>query len=462
MKQALAVAKLTFREGIRMRIVLVFLIVLGFVMLRLPFALKGDETLAGRLQTFLSYSLTALSFFMSLATVFLSSATLSQEFRTRTLHLVVTKPVTRFQILVGKWLGVNALALLICTLSGLAIYGFACFIKDRPALFPRDRTKIEQVVWTARLAASPTPPDFRSAAERVVDERQKEQQTEFVRGREAEVKSVERALREAWRQIPPGDSRVYKFEGLAPPVGMEARYQVRFKIRALPMAEFVQVVWGIVDSETGALLDSMTTKERPAEVHQFLVRAKGWVHDGQATLAVMNPAQGQYAPTIYFEGSDSLQILYRVGSFEWNYVKALLLILFRLSFLAALGVFFSTFVSFPVACFCVLSVLLFCMGTPYWLEAIGANLGQTGVIAPGTDPYGAWGPFIRAILVPLLKVVFPNFVAYDGVGELIEGYVVDGGLLLRAGLHTIVYGAVLLLIPGLLIFRMREVAETVY
>lgn len=138
MKRVWAIAWLTFQEGIRMRIVLVFLIVLGVAVLRLPFALKGDETLSGRLQTFLAYSLGALSVFLGLATAFLSCATLTNEIRTRSLHLVVTKPVTRFQILAGKWLGVNLLNVLMLALSGATIYGFAVYIKNQPELFVRD------------------------------------------------------------------------------------------------------------------------------------------------------------------------------------------------------------------------------------------------------------------------------------------------------------------------------------
>ncbi|MBU0616692.1 MAG: hypothetical protein KKI02_03145, partial [Planctomycetes bacterium] len=124
MTRILAIARLTFWEGIRMRIVLVFVVVLIFVVLRLPFALRGDETLSGRLQTFLAYSLGALGVFMSLATVFLSCATLTKDIEQCSLHLVVTKPVSRFHILVGKWVGVNVLNVLMIILSGLVIYGF--------------------------------------------------------------------------------------------------------------------------------------------------------------------------------------------------------------------------------------------------------------------------------------------------------------------------------------------------
>lgn len=457
MKQVLAIARLTFWEGIRMRVVLVFLIVLGFVVLRLPFALKGDETLAGRLQTFLSYSLGALGIFMSLATIFFSCATLSEEIRSRTLHMVVTKPVSRFQILIGKWIGVNGLNLLICALSGGVIYGLAYYVKSQPELFARDRVKINEVVWTARLAVSPTEPDFKAEAEKQITEREQAGE-QFVRGHKAEVESLEHEMRESWRQVPPGLSRVYTFSDLPPPADEQERYQVRFKLRALPYTEFAPVLWGIVNAKTGELLDSMPTKERPEEVHQFLVRAKGWVTDGEAALAVHAPYDERRPLTLYFEGDKSLQILYRVGGFEMNFLKAMLLILFRLAFLSALGVFFGTFVSFPVACFCVLSVFLFCLGTPFWLESIGANLPPNVAAA---DPYGSWGPAIRLLLVPVLKFALPNFIRYDGVSTLIDGYYIDWKLLGQAALHTLGYGAALLLLPGWIIFRGREVAETI-
>jgi hypothetical protein len=120
-------AKLTFAEGVRMRIVLIFLVVLVILVLRMPFALRGDETLAGRLQNFLAYSIGTLGVLLSLATVFFSCATLTSEFKQCSLHLVVTKPVSRFQILLGKWLGVNLLNLLIV---GLCV---ASRVERRPA-----------------------------------------------------------------------------------------------------------------------------------------------------------------------------------------------------------------------------------------------------------------------------------------------------------------------------------------
>jgi hypothetical protein len=457
MKRVLAIARLTFWEGIRMRIVLVFLLILVFIVLRLPFALRGDETLAGRLQTFLSYSLGALSVFMSLATVFLSCSTLTKDIQDRYIHMVITKPVTRFQILLGKWVGVNLLNLLMVLLSGLAIYGFAAFIKTRPEQFLRDRLKIDDTVWLARAAARPVEPDFVGEARRYVDQMIESGRT-FDAPTDAVVQQYAQSRKESWKRIEPGGAEVYRFENLTPPESAETVYQVNFKAQSVPQGvnDNLRITWAILDTETNSPLAIRDTDEQSARRHQFLVRA-GIVKNGQAALGVYNPpANGRNS--IYFEGDDGLEIFYRVGSFETNFGKALLLILFRLAFLSAAGLFFGTFVSFPVACFCVLTIFMFCLGMPWWQEAIGMNLKNPNI---QSDPYGAWGPYIRPLVVPVMKLLLPNFVEYDGIGNLIEGTLIPGGLVLRSAAHTLIYGALLLVLPGWLIFRSREIAQTI-
>ena len=455
MGRALAIARLTFWEGIRMRIVLVFLVVMVLFLVMMPFLAKGDETLAGRLQTFLSYALFMLSLMLALSTSFFACATLSEEFRVKTLHMVVTKPVNRFHILLGKWLGVNALILLIIALSGGLIYLFAYSIQSRPEEFVRDRVKIDNVIWTARIAAKPTEPDFLEEAKQEIDARVADGE-EFFAGPEVAAQERARELNEQWRVIDPGVVRIYEFEDLPKRTG-DLVYQIRFKIRALPYAEKMLVQWAILNPETRAALQTMETEERPGETHQFLVREAAVV-DGKAAIAVFNPRPDEGAPSIYFEGIESLQLLYKVGDFEENFVKTLVLTFFRMSFLAALGVFFGTFVSFPVACFCVLTIFVFCLGAPWWLESIGANM---QMVAVSMDPYGSFGPWVRMLLVPILKLMLPDFWAYDGVESLIDGSFIEWITIMNAALHTIIYGLILLFIPGWLIFRFREVAEVV-
>ncbi len=457
MTRILAIARLTFWEGIRMKIVLVFLVVMLFIFLRLPFTVKGDETLAGRLQTFLSYSLGAAGVFLSLSTVFLSCATLTDDIRRRSIHLVLTKPVSRFEVLAGKWIGVNLLNLMLLLLAGLMIYAFAAYIKTRPAQFARDRIKINNVIWTARGAATPVEPDFFEIARENVQQKIREGHSLGVPEAQAVAEMAHR-LRERWRSVPPLGRRLYEFDNVDLSKAPGGIIQISFKARAVPTHadEILYIQWVMVDPETHAPLQVLTTEERSAVRHQFLIKAKA-VKDGKLAIGVMNPPANRNS-TIYFEGDDSFQVLYPKGSFEANYVNTLLLIFFRLAFLSAVALFFSTFVSFPVACFCVLCILLFCIGVPWWLESIGANLKHPN---PKVDPYGSFGPLVRSVLVPVLKLVLPNFAAFSGVEKLISGYAIPAGLMVRAGLHTLVYGLVLLVLPGWLIFRSREIARVI-
>lgn len=460
-RRVLAIARLTFQEGIRMRIVLVFLLILVILVLRMPFALSGDDTLTGRLQNFLAYSIGALGVLMSLATIFFSCATLSTELRERSLHLLVTKPVSRFEILLGKWVGVNLLNVLIVVLCGGAIYGLAYYIQARPEHFEQDRVKLRDTVWTARAGVAPIVPkkELAELAEEATREAVRtgripeSQRAEFIQTQFTELLA-------RWYSVGPGESRLYRFEGLAAPDSGTV-FQVRYKIRAQPLTvdEMVTVAFAFCDPDTHAPLEQPTLlTERSNATHQFLARAGPAIKNGTVELLVMNPMlylEGKHVALV-FEGNDSLQVFYRVGGFEWNFVRALLLILLRLALLSALGVFFSVFVSFPVACLCTASFYLVCLGLPFWLESMGAFDPD---MPANIDPYGRFGPVVRKIFVPVISAVFPDFTKFDGAGPLVDGQYIRNSVLLLGGLRTLVYGAVLLLLPGYLIFRVREVAE---
>lgn len=460
MRPVLAIARLAIWEGIRMRIVLVFLVLLGFLLLMMPSALRGDDTLAGRLQTFLSYSFGAVTLLLGVATVFLSCATLSNEIRYFQIHLVVSKPISRFQILLGKWIGVCTLAFVLLALSSAAIYAFARLIKSQPVAFQRDRVNIDDVVWTARVASLPRLPreDFQRNAEsyvkNLVDTGSLAPDPVLV------SKAVADRIRQEetnWRTIGDAESRDFRFENLTPPRRVDEVMQVRFAARGIPIPldELMYIQWEFIDPANGnPLTPPIITEERTAQRHQFLIRGQTLVRDGNAVLRVTNPPTPNDAVKILFSEDRSLEILYRVGGFEMNFVKAGLLLFFQLAFLSAVGLFFSTFVSFPVAALCTFTVYLIGFAHPYWLEAIGANiqLWQADI-----DPYGHLGPFVRIALVPFLKA-FPDFVRFGGGSHLIEGEYISWALVFEAGFRTLVAGAAALFTVGWFVFYQREIA----
>lgn len=456
MKPTLAIARLTFWEGIRMGIVLVFVLALIGIVLAAPFVLSGDGTLTGRLQNVLSWSLRALSVLLSLATVFLACSTLANEIRDHTLDLVVTKPVSRFQILIGKWIGINLLNLLLLGLCGASIYGFALLIKNQAAVNERDRLKIESVVWRARTGASPKPPaELQQRAEAFVDQKIREGAI-VAEARAISVAEKLKELTNLWRTIDPGYPAPYLFEGLRPPSD-DAIVQIRFKARGIPIPlnDKLYVEWMFADPQTGAPMQAgwTMTERRSGDIHQFLVRSRV-IKDGRAVVVVRNPAERAGRTKIFFEGEDSLQLLYTVGSFEANFVKTLLLIFLQLVFLSAAGLLFGTFVSFPIACLC--SFVTYGIGLlwPWWYESIGGNM---KIRTDDADPYGAWGPFLRFFIEPIMYV-FPNFSGYNGASLLIEGRYIPWTLVGQSAAQMLLLGGLLLLI-GWFLLQQREIAE---
>ena len=86
--------------------------------------LEGDNTVAGLLRVALTWGLGFTSLVAMLAMLYLSTSTLEGEFTGRQIHLLAVKPVSRWKILVGKWIGLSLLsAALIVTLAFLAYLG---------------------------------------------------------------------------------------------------------------------------------------------------------------------------------------------------------------------------------------------------------------------------------------------------------------------------------------------------
>ena len=102
MNSILAVAKNTIKQALRMKIALVFIIMLLVLLPVLGISTTGDETIKGRLQTFISYSMSLTSFLLCLLTIAISIYTVTNDIKEKQIFTVVTKPIRRFEFLTGK------------------------------------------------------------------------------------------------------------------------------------------------------------------------------------------------------------------------------------------------------------------------------------------------------------------------------------------------------------------------
>jgi hypothetical protein len=165
------------------------------------------------------------------------------------------------------------------------------------------------------------------------------------------------------RTVPPGEERAYSFTGLsaAKRLGGNVSLRYSFDIVRMNPHETHPVIFKFRD---GYYADRMFV---PSQAHVLPVPAELIDDDGTLTVTIENaglvsgpegvvkaPGEG---PLLF--KADSLEVLWRAGEFEANFVRAQLVNLVKLSFLAMLGVATATFLSFPVAtllCFTVLAI----------------------------------------------------------------------------------------------------------
>ena len=88
----------------------------------LPLIIKDDGTARGFTQIILTYTLALTTTLLGFATLWLSCGILAREIEEAQMQMVVVKPIARWQIWLGKWLGIMMLNAMLILLAGGAIY----------------------------------------------------------------------------------------------------------------------------------------------------------------------------------------------------------------------------------------------------------------------------------------------------------------------------------------------------
>jgi len=135
-----ALAVHTWREGMRKKTLLGFLLlsilvifgsnVVATVMPEMP----GATTVASDMGTNLikDICVTAISIFGALITVYISATVLPSEIENRVVYTTLTKPISRFQYLLGKFLGAQLIIIMNLALMGALFFAALYFREGVP------------------------------------------------------------------------------------------------------------------------------------------------------------------------------------------------------------------------------------------------------------------------------------------------------------------------------------------
>ena len=122
-KPLLAVAFLTWKASIRYRFFWVMLCLLLFAVGGLPLIVKDDGSAEGMTQILITYTLSMITAIMGAATLWISAGSLANEIENHQLQMVATKPISRWQIWLGKWVGVMSMNFVLLLFAGGVVYG---------------------------------------------------------------------------------------------------------------------------------------------------------------------------------------------------------------------------------------------------------------------------------------------------------------------------------------------------
>ena len=457
MSRIWAVARHTIAECIRTRIAVVFIVVMAAILLSLPFSVAGDGvTLKSRVQSYLSYSLGLVAFLLSLLTVFLSCSTLASEIRLRQIFMIACKPIPRWQFFAGKWLGIVAMDAGLLLASGAMVWGATWYLQTRPT-YDEDRKALDAEVLTVRHGVKIGVPDFNP----MVDERIRKLREEgrlndmSLSGRRTIRDDIQEELRTGWRMLKPGEYKDYTFGHLLvdredPKVWL----QLHFKPRSSAGVEDVifKARWQCGDrDDVNTLMPVQEGEFIVNRFHEVPVPAAAVNKEGVLRLRIQNITDHD---TIVFEGSDSFEALYGIGTFHWNLFRALSIIWCRLAFLTALGLAASTFLSFPVAAMVTFLILMVATASGFLSEAIA------GAAPAGTAPDPMW--FLGPVLRPLASVfvmLVPDFSKFDPVGNVVGGRVVPLLWVIDSMVRLVLIQGLILGLLGAAVFTKRELAQ---
>ena len=453
MRSIWAVAKNTIAQALRMKVAVLIILLLLVMLPLMAMITEGDGTLKGKLQTFVSYGLSLMSLMLCMFTITISSYILANDIKRKHIFLVVTKPVRRFQIICGKFLGVVLLDIFLLAIFAVMIYSGTKLIPRLSGAGDAEKALVQRQFFTARkeLTSYVDEKKLDTLAMQVYMRLEKVNQLPETMTKKQVLKELRNQEVLKSRAVEVGTEKAWVFDN----VGLLAEGEtlfVQFKYEAAVTPPSGKIVgqWAVGDDRQRLkgvgerkteIYEVPPRRDKTRTMYEFEVPADCVAEDGRVAVIFRNP----YVNNTTVMPKD-IKLLYRSGSFEGNYIRAVLLVLTRLIFLAALGVSLSTWLSFPVAIF--ICIVFFFVGTFYGFifESFGTLSLNTNVVYSFT-------------IKPLLWLI-PKFDGDHNPSQFITfAKLLNTEFLARVYLVTVFMKSMILLLFGMLIFRRREIAR---
>jgi hypothetical protein len=455
-QQIAAVMGLTWKAAFRFRLFIVVTVLLLAAVVGLPLMIKDDGTARGFTQILLTYTLSTITALLGLSTLWLACGTLARDIEECQMQLVAVKPISRWQIWLGKWLGLMSLNAALLAISGLSVF---LLLQWRATKLPAAEQKVLQnEVLVARAAAKP--PTFEKELEQATaEELKKALERAPVSAGEVPLlrQQIKEGLKSFAQNVPAGYQQTWQIDlGFAKNFIRDRPLFLRVKFNTAeksPSGTF-DVFWRVgVPKETKFWQTPEPMSLAPDTFHEFEIPPDLFDEQGILTVTVMNPNP----VSLLFTMEEGLEVLYREGGFGLNFARGLGIIFCWMALLATLGLTAASFLSFPVAAFVSVAALLVVFSTGTLASAV-----TDGTIMGVDSESGVRGySIIDGVAIPMFKGILTvvNLAkGFSPVEALSAGRSITWGELGRAFAQIVLVLGGILAAFGIWAFSRRELA----
>ena len=455
MQKILAIAWLTWKAALRFKLFLVIAALLILAVVGLPLVIQDDGTAQGFTQIILTYTLSAITALLGLSTLWLACGTLARDIEECQIQVVATKPIARWQIWLGKWLGIVSLNAVLLAISGGCVFGL---LQWRAGKLPAAEQQIlREQVLVARGSAKEAvnPAEIEADTDQALQERLKSSPVEKVN-----LPEVRRQIREqvkaALQIVPPSYQRTWQIDlGSAKNylAGKPLQLRVKFNAAQKSASGTFAALWQVGVPQKTKYWRSEPMSLAPDTFHEFEIPPDMFDANGQLTITFRN----QNGTALLFPLDDGMEVLYPEGGFALNFARGLGIIFCWMALLAALGLMAASFLSFPVATFFALALLLVAVSSGTLAESV-----ESGSVAAGNEEKGVAGHSgADIVLIPAFKgilAVVSLVKNYSPIDSLSTGRSITWGELGSAFAQIVLLVGGVFAVAGIFFFNRRELA----
>ena len=452
-----AIMGLTWKAAFRFRLFLVVTVLLLSAVVGLPWMLHDPHYTAQEFtQVQLTYTLSAVTVLLGLATLWLACGTLARDIEECQMQVVATKPIARWQIWIGKWIGLLSLNAALLAIAGACIYGQLLFQARKLDYKQQEVLRNEVLVARGVARESSIEDKIDAESKRILDERRKQMTAITKADYELVKQQIREGLKSQVQSVQPGYQKTWRIElGVARHwlKGQPLFLRVKFNAAEKSPTGTFATMWRVGEDDKPGWQTEGPLRLAPDTFHEIQIPADLFDANGVLTISMLNANPA----TLVFPLEDGMEVLYREGGFGLNFVRGLGIIFCWMALLATLGLAAASFLSFPVAAFVSLAALAFTLST-----GTLASVVETGTVMGKDDETGVVGSSaLDLVAVPLfggmLKLInlAKNFSPID---SLSAGRSIPLPMLGRAFVQIVLVLGGVLGVFGIWTFSRRELA----